>query len=262
MQQSDIVFHVDPEHYFTQMTQEMTGLSAQVHARIMMHLIRKRPQPEIGAHDAPDLGHPFGLKNDKENDGQTEDELTQRRNGDGHAGGSPNIHQIFGDVAQDLIQGHDENGAEDGSGDASQSADNDHGDKFDGQPQIKGFRCNADHVVGIKSARQIRHKRSLWQMKAVCIGKMGMPIPSAARSLSRMAIKARPITGAHQVDRYPCHTHKADKDDVIKGPVVAQIQSEQGALGNDDAFCAAGEALPLDKDIFNDELTCQGGNGR
>ncbi len=39
--------------------------------------IRKRPEPEAGTNDSPHLREPFGLKDDKEDDGQSKDEFAK-----------------------------------------------------------------------------------------------------------------------------------------------------------------------------------------
>ncbi len=90
-----------------------------------------------------------------------------------------------------LVEEGDENGAENGTGDASQPADDDHGDVLDGEAEIEGFRRDASHVEGPQCAGEAGVEGADAEGEEL-VGKIGIPIPSAARSLSRMAMKARP----------------------------------------------------------------------
>jgi len=87
-----------------------------------------------------------------------------------------------------------------------------------------------------------------------------MPMPSAALSLSRMAIKARE-SGPYEVDSNPCQDDKADEDDVIEGAIPFTSSPKREARGNIMPL-VLGEAFPWNEEILKNKLTCQSGNGQ
>jgi hypothetical protein len=93
--------------------------------------------------------------------------------------------------------------------DLPQAADDDHGNEFNRKRQVEGLRGDAHHVVCEKGACKASIKR------ADSEGEQFIQEYGNAHSLCSSVIvtnrnEGSTISGADQVDGYPCHHHETD----------------------------------------------------
>ena len=104
---------------------------------------------------------------------------------------APQVHEVLRCPAQHLVEHGNEEGPENRARYAPEPPYDDHCNILHGEEESKGLRRNARDIVSPQAACDPRVEGAYGEREELVL-EMGMPIPSAARSLSRMAMNARP----------------------------------------------------------------------